>query len=80
MYIANVDIQNEIQAMQDKILNYQKLITGNKYKDEVKRYRKKIREYEYAIILLKTIRKECSKIVDDNVTDFLKGISNHPDK
>lgn len=75
-----MSIETDIEFYQNLILDYQKLITGNKYKDEVKRYRKKIREYEYAIILLKTIRKECSKIVDDNVTDFLKGISNHPDK
>ena len=75
-----MSIETDIEFYQNLILDYQKLITGNKYKDEVKRYRKKIREYEYAIILLKTIRKECTKIVDDNVTDFLKGISNHPDK
>ena len=75
-----MSIETDIELYQNLILDYQKLITGNKYKDEVKRYRKKKREYEYAIILLKTIRKECSKIVDDNVTDFLKGISNHPDK
>ena len=75
-----MSIETDIEFYQNLILDYQKLITGNKYKDEIKRYKKKIREYEYAIILLKTIRKECSKIVDDNVTDFLKGISNHPDK
>ena len=57
-----MDIQNEIQAMQDKILNYQKLITGNRFKDEIRSYKKLIKSTESDIILLKCIEETIEEI------------------
>lgn len=70
-----MSITTEIEYWQDRILDLAKRIEGNKYKDEVRHYRKKIREAEENIIILKSELETLKEIQRDDMKDFLDGTS-----
>ena len=70
-----MSITTEIEYWQDRILDLAKRIEGNKYKDEVRQLRKKIREAEENIIILKSELETLKEIQRDDMKDFLDGTS-----
>lgn len=71
---------SEIEELQNKILDWQKLITGNKYKDEIRVYKKLIKRAEENIILLKVIEQDLQEIRKANTDDFINGVSGESEK
>jgi hypothetical protein len=65
-----VSIKSEIEEYQNLIMDLTRLIKGNKYKDEIRSTKKRIKEIEEKITLLKAEQQTLNEIQQDNLKDF----------
>jgi predicted nucleic acid-binding Zn-ribbon protein len=65
-----VSIKSEIEGYQNLIMDLTKLVKGNKYKDEIRSTKKRIKEIEDKITLLKAEQQTLNELQQDNSKDF----------
>ena len=65
-----MSIKSEIEEYQNLIMDLTKLVKGNKYKDEIRSTKKRIKEIEDKITLLKAEQQTLNELQQDNSKDF----------
>lgn len=65
-----MSIKSEIEGYQNLIMDLTKLVKGNKYKDEIRSTKKRIKEIEDKITLLKAEQQTLNELQQDNSKDF----------